>query len=417
MPKIGDAPAGEKTSLDGTEKIAITGSKWALISRLVAYLSGEGTLATKSYVDGIAANLGKRQRVRAATTTNITIATALNNGDTLDGVSLATGDLVLVKDQSAAEQNGVYLVGASPARSSEFDTYDEHPGSLIAVQEGTLNAETVWLCTSNVGGTLNTTAIDFSPLSAGGGSGIAEDLTTAETDTSKRLAPDGAGGVAWVTGGGGGGTDLDVSPNPTADDEEFKAALSGWTTLGSPDVIDANTLASNLHISIASPGTFQIHGGYKAAPSMPFTVTAKLSDYRVDANFQQQGFILAESSPGKIFFYGPIFQSSNGTPEMIVGNWASRTSRSSVTEYGGTRHFPQYIRMVVNSSSSVDLYYSMKGLVWVPLATAYNPGFTIGNIGFGISGNDNNVPVELFVDWMRFGTDVVRPDAELWQNL
>jgi hypothetical protein len=130
--------------------------------------------AVKTYIDGIAVNLGKRARVRAATTASITISTALNNGDTLDGVSLVTGDWVLVKDQSAPEENGVYEVGVSPARVSEFDTYNEHPGSLIAVQEGTVNADTAWLCTSNVGGTLNSTAINFSSLSTGGGT--ADDL-------------------------------------------------------------------------------------------------------------------------------------------------------------------------------------------------------------------------------------------------
>jgi hypothetical protein len=155
--------------------------------------------ATKNYVDSNAANLGKRARARAATTANITIATALNNGDTLDGVSLVTGDLVLVKDQTAAEQNGIYVVGVSPARFAEFDTYDEHPGSLIAVQEGTANEDTVWLCTSNLGGVLNTNDIDFSSLGTGG---TVEALTTSENDTSKRLAPDGAGGVAWAAGGG-----------------------------------------------------------------------------------------------------------------------------------------------------------------------------------------------------------------------
>lgn len=123
-------------------------------------------LATKQYVDGIAANLGKRQRVRAATTANITIATALNAGDVLDGVTLVAGDLVLVKDQSTGAQNGIIVVGASPARAPEFDTYDEHPGSLIVVQEGTANADTLWLCTSNVGGTLDSTAIAFSSFSA-----------------------------------------------------------------------------------------------------------------------------------------------------------------------------------------------------------------------------------------------------------
>jgi hypothetical protein len=140
--------------------------------------------ATKAYVDGIAANLGKRARVRAATTANITIATALNNADTLDGVTLATGDLVLVKDQSSAAENGVYEVGVSPARATEFDTYNEHPGSLIAVQEGTTNADTIWLCTSNVGGILNTTAINFSSLGTGNVDDTAYDATTWNGDTT-----------------------------------------------------------------------------------------------------------------------------------------------------------------------------------------------------------------------------------------
>jgi hypothetical protein len=122
-------------------------------------------VATKAYVDGIAVNLGKRARVRAATTANITISTALNNGDTLDGVTLATSDLVLVKNQTAPEENGIYVVGVSPARFSEFDTYDEHPGSLIAVEEGTAGADTLWLCTSNAGGTIGVTALAFTALS------------------------------------------------------------------------------------------------------------------------------------------------------------------------------------------------------------------------------------------------------------
>ena len=56
------------------------------------------------------------------------------------------------------------MVGVSPARASEFDTYNEHPGSLISVAEGTVNADTLWLCTSNDGGTLDTTAIAFSKM-------------------------------------------------------------------------------------------------------------------------------------------------------------------------------------------------------------------------------------------------------------
>lgn len=127
-------------------------------------LSTYSTAEVDSLLNAAAANVGKRARARAATTGNITISTALNNGDTLDGVTLATGDLVLVKNQTAPEENGVYVVGVSPARSSEFDSYNEHPGSLISVAEGTANADTLWLSTSNEGGTLGTTAIDFSKM-------------------------------------------------------------------------------------------------------------------------------------------------------------------------------------------------------------------------------------------------------------
>lgn len=108
--------------------------------------------------------VAKRTMVRVATTANITISTALNNGDTLDGVTLATGDLVLVKDQSTGSQNGIYVVGASPARDTQFDSWAEHPGVVIAVQEGTVNADTVWLCTSNLGGTLGTTSLAFTRM-------------------------------------------------------------------------------------------------------------------------------------------------------------------------------------------------------------------------------------------------------------
>lgn len=137
--------------------------------------AGDGV--NKAYVDGIAVNLGKRQTVRVATTANVTISTALNNGDSLDGVTLVTGDLVLVKNQTTTNQNGIYVVGVSPARADQFDTYNEHSGALVVVQEGTTQADTVWLCTSNAGGTLNTTAIAFSQMTVSGAALTANNLS------------------------------------------------------------------------------------------------------------------------------------------------------------------------------------------------------------------------------------------------
>ncbi len=122
------------------------------------------TAFVQTAVAAASAGLGKRTTVRAATTGNITIATALNNGDSLDGVTLATDDLVLVKNQSAPEENGVYKVAASPGRDAQYDTYNEHAGAMLIVQEGSTNADTIWFSTANVGGTLNTTAISFTKL-------------------------------------------------------------------------------------------------------------------------------------------------------------------------------------------------------------------------------------------------------------
>lgn len=120
--------------------------------------------ATKDYVDSVATGTGTRVTVRVATTANVNLSNELENGDTLDGVTLATGDLILVKDQSAQSQNGIYVVPASGAasRHSDFDTFDEHAGSIVAVSAGTTNANTLWICMVNAGGTLGTTAITYS---------------------------------------------------------------------------------------------------------------------------------------------------------------------------------------------------------------------------------------------------------------
>lgn len=128
--------------------------------------------ASTAFVQGelasVASGITTRTTVRAATTGNVAIATALNNGDVIDGVTLSTGDAVLVKSQSASEENGIYIVGPSPARSTQFDTYDEHAGVIVTVQEGSTNADTVWYSTANKGGTLNTTAISWAKMNIAG---------------------------------------------------------------------------------------------------------------------------------------------------------------------------------------------------------------------------------------------------------
>lgn len=122
------------------------------------------TAEVDAAVAAAAASIGKRQSVRAASPSNVTIATGLNNGDVVDGVTLATGNLVLLPNQTAPEQNGIYTVGVSPARSTGFTAYNDYPGALVAVSEGTTNGGSTWLCTSNAGGTIDVTAITFTKI-------------------------------------------------------------------------------------------------------------------------------------------------------------------------------------------------------------------------------------------------------------
>ena len=100
---------------------------------------------------------------RAATTANITIATALNNGDTLDGVTLATDDRVLVKNQTTASENGIYIVGATPTRATDFDLWTEIPGAVVGVTAGTANAGLTFLAIASSSGVTGTDSIAFNP--------------------------------------------------------------------------------------------------------------------------------------------------------------------------------------------------------------------------------------------------------------
>ena len=103
-----------------------------------------------------------------ATTANITVATALNAGDTIDGVVLTAGDRVLVKDQTSQLQNGIYEAGTTPARTIDFDESAEVLGALIYVIAGTANAASLWTNTNTATIVVETDAITFAEFSPSG---------------------------------------------------------------------------------------------------------------------------------------------------------------------------------------------------------------------------------------------------------
>lgn len=80
--------------------------------------------------------------VRVATTVNGTLGTAFDNGSVVDGVTLATNDIILLKNQTTASDNGVYNVQASgtPVRNASYDTFGELNYAGVTVTSGTVNA-------------------------------------------------------------------------------------------------------------------------------------------------------------------------------------------------------------------------------------------------------------------------------------
>ena len=125
--------------------------------------SAGSDVATKTYVDNLVAGLKTRIITRVATTTNVDLTADLQNGDTIDGITLVTGNKVLVKNQSDASKNGIYDVVASgtATRNTDYDTIAELAGQIVVVQEGTTNGDTIYLCTTDTDATLGSSNITF----------------------------------------------------------------------------------------------------------------------------------------------------------------------------------------------------------------------------------------------------------------
>jgi len=121
-------------------------------------------LTNKAYVDSLIANQRKLS-VRVATISAGTLATAFENGDVIDGVTLVTGDRILIKNQSSAGENGIYTVNISgaPTRATDMNTAGEVDGTFVIVEDGTVQSGTIWLTVSEVTN-LGTDVITFTQV-------------------------------------------------------------------------------------------------------------------------------------------------------------------------------------------------------------------------------------------------------------
>ena len=141
--------------------------------------------STKAYVDSVAQGLDVKGSCRASTIANIT----LSGAQTIDGVVIIAGDRVLVKDQSTAANNGIYLCASGAwTRTTDADTWIKLTGAFTFIEDGTINDNTGWVCTIPPGGTLGTTAVTFEQFSGAGqitaGLGLSKTGNTIDVGTA-----------------------------------------------------------------------------------------------------------------------------------------------------------------------------------------------------------------------------------------
>ena len=190
--------------------------------------SASSDAATKNYVDNLVTGLKTRIITRVATTGNINLTNALENGDTLDGITLATGNKVLVKDQTDATENGIYDVVASGAasRNTDYNTVAELAGQLVIVQEGSSNADKIFLCTTDNSGSIGSVNIVFTVVTPSNVGDVT--LNGVQTLTNKTLTSPVISEVVSVSNG-----NISVLPNGSG-----KVLLDGNGSSGGISVSD-----------------------------------------------------------------------------------------------------------------------------------------------------------------------------------
>ena len=253
--------------------------------------------ASKSYVDGVSQGLDVKDSVVATTTANGTLSSAFANGSTIDGVSLSTNDRILIKDQSTQTENGIYKVNASgaPTRVDDLATGADAAGAFVFVEQGTVNAENGFVCTSNKGSAVvGTNNLVFSQFSGAGqitaGNGLEKSGNTLSADLKSNgglviesaeiavdLAASSITGTLAIGDGGTGATSASAARTALgvaigSDVQAFDAQLS--------DIAGLTPTDSNFIVGNGS--NFVLESGATARASLGVAIGSQVQAYDAD---------------------------------------------------------------------------------------------------------------------------------------
>jgi|694.fasta_scaffold00124_38 hypothetical protein len=264
--------------------------------------------ATKNYVDSAAQGIDWKASVRAATTAAVTLASDLENGDTLDGVTLATGDRVLVKNQSTGSENGIYVVKASgaPDRSTDADSGAELTSNFaVFVEEGTVNADQGYTLTNNGSITIGTTALTFTQFT-------------------------GLGQIVAGTGLDKTGNTLDIDSTVTTND--------GTQTLTNKSISGSANTITNVSLTSSVTGTLPVANGGTGITSLGAGIATFLE---TPSSANLASALTDEAGSGTVAFtnsptfttptLGAAAATSIALPDVLLGSALATASTSATT--------------------------------------------------------------------------------------
>ena len=297
-------------------------------------------IATKGYVDAARQGLDVKQSVRVATTAPINLSADLEAGDLIDGVTLVAGDRVLVKNQSTAIENGIYVAVSSGAasRSSDAngtaDTGELLPGTFTFVEEGTVNSDKGFVVSTNGTITIDVTQIAWTQFSGAGsfeaGDGLSQDGNTINVNVvadrteitgdavdiaSTYVGQESITTLGTITTGVWTATDVDIAHGGT----NASDAASARTNLGIKTTAGAATTTTATLARIAAQGNTAGAGG--------------TSTTTVTHNFNTTDVIVQvyEVATGETVF-GDVTRPNPDTVQVVLlGNHSANAFRIVVT--------------------------------------------------------------------------------------
>ena len=296
---------------------------------------GSNEVATKAYVDASIQGLDVKQSVKVATTTAGTLATSFANGQSIDGYTLVTGDRILIKNQSTASENGIYTVNASgaPTRAVDADVNaDVTAGLFTFVEQGTANADTGWVLTSDGPVTLGTTGLTFVQFSSAGVVTAGDGLTKNGNTLSANLTINGglvieSGAIAVNLGASGITGTLAVADGGTG-----ATTLTGYVYGNGTDAMTASTTIPG---SAITGSVNNVSIGSTTRSSAAFTTLAASGAVTMTANAASTstgtGTLVVTGGVG---ISGTMNSGSVGTGALAASGAVTMTQNTASTSTG-----------------------------------------------------------------------------------